>query len=136
MPPKAQPEEPEQYVREPLTPAKQKRLQQCFEHASKQMAQESYDYATELFSQCVLGDPSNLGYVQSYLGNLKKKYNNNKTGSKLAVLKERGARSAIKKALAKVKWLTVSFYKGLSHFKDPANWQRVETVLLTAGLPN
>ena len=46
------------------------------------------------------------------------------------------ARDEIKKALAKVKWLTVSFYKGLSHFKDSTNWQRVETALLTAGLPN
>ena len=46
------------------------------------------------------------------------------------------ARDEIKEALTKVKWLTVSFYKGLSHFKDPENWQRVETVLLTAGLPN
>ncbi len=104
MPPEERSEEPKQYVREPLAPAKQKRLQQCFEHASKQMAQENYDYATELFSQCVLGDPSNLSYVQSYLGNLKKKYNNNKTGSKLAILKERGARSKIKKALAKSHW--------------------------------
>jgi len=97
-------EEPKQPARQPLTPAKRKRLQQCFEHASKQMSQENYDYATELLSQCVLGDPSNLGYVQSFLGNLQKKYNNNKMGSKLAKFKERGARSAVKKALSQSLW--------------------------------
>lgn len=90
--------------REPLTPAKRKRLQKIFEHASKQMAQENHDYATELFEQCVLGDPSNPIYVQNYVGNLQKKYNNNKTGSKLAQLKERGARSAAKKALSQGQW--------------------------------
>jgi tetratricopeptide (TPR) repeat protein len=90
--------------REPLTPAKRKRLQQCFEHGSRQMAQENYDYATEMFGQCVLGDPSNLIYVQNYLGNLQKKYNNNKTGSKLSQFKERGARSAMKKALSHEQW--------------------------------
>lgn len=90
--------------REPISPAKRKRLQQCFEHASKQMAQENYDYATELFTQCVAGDPGNVVYLQSFLGNLQKKYNNNKTGSKLAGFKARGERSAIKKAKAQSDW--------------------------------
>ncbi len=90
--------------RETLTPAKRKRLQKIFEHASKQFAQENYDYATDLFADCVLGDPSNLIYVQNYIGNLQKKYNNNKTGSKLAQFKERGARGAAKRALARSEW--------------------------------
>ncbi len=108
MPPEDTPAPPtdqsQPAAREPLSTAKQKRLQQCFSHASKQMAQENYDYATTLFAQCVEGDPSNLSYVQSFLANLQKKYNNNKTGSKLAQFKERGARSAIKKALSQSKW--------------------------------
>jgi tetratricopeptide (TPR) repeat protein len=105
MPPEEEPQEiQDQYTREPLTPAKRKRLQQCFEHASKQMAQENYDYAVELFAQCVIGDPSNLIYAQNYLGNLKKKYSNNRTGAKLAQFKERGARSAMKKGIAQGKW--------------------------------
>jgi hypothetical protein len=37
--------------REPLTPAGRRRLQKCFEHASKQMSQENYDYATDLLTQ-------------------------------------------------------------------------------------
>jgi tetratricopeptide (TPR) repeat protein len=90
--------------REPLTPAKRRRLQKIFEHGSKQMAQENHDYAAELFEQCVLGDPSNLIYVQNYVGNLQRKYNNNKSGSKLAQFKELGARSAVKKAINHGEW--------------------------------
>ncbi len=91
-------------AREPLSPAKRKRLQQCFEHASKQMAQESYDYATELFTQCVIGDPANLIYLQSFLGNLQKKYNNNKKGSKLARLRGAAAKASLKKCSMQKDW--------------------------------
>ncbi len=87
-----------------MSPAKRKRLQQCFEHASKQASQESYDYATELFTQCVTGDPANLIYLQSFAGNLQKKYNNNKKGSKLARFKGAGARTSLKKCSMQKDW--------------------------------
>lgn len=90
--------------RPPITPAKRKNLQKIFAHGSKMMAQQNHDYATELFGQCVIGDPANLIYVQNYIGNLQRKYNHNKTGSKLAQFKERGARSAVKKAVAHGTW--------------------------------
>lgn len=45
------------------------------------------------------------------------------------------ARAEIDKALARVGWLSIAFYKGLSHFRDPANWQRFATALSEAGLP-
>jgi tetratricopeptide (TPR) repeat protein len=100
----AHPEESQLAAREPLTQAKRKRLQRIFEHGSKQMAQQNYDYATELFQQCVVGNPANLIYVQNYLGNLQKKYNNNKTGSKVARFKELGSRNGVKKALSHSQW--------------------------------
>ncbi|OHB82253.1 MAG: hypothetical protein A2V98_19355 [Planctomycetes bacterium RBG_16_64_12] len=87
-----------------LSPAKRKRLQQCFEHANLQMQQENHDYATELFTQCVAGDPGNFIYLQSFLGNLKKKYNNNKKGSNLAFIHGRSARSGAKKAASQQDW--------------------------------
>lgn len=93
--------------REPISPAKRKRLQMSFEHASKQMAQGNYDYATELLTQCVLGDPGNVQYVQSFLANLQKKYSNNKSGSKLAAFKARSERSSIKKGKAQGDWEAV-----------------------------
>ncbi len=95
-------------VREPISPAKRKRLQKVFEHASKQMSQDNFDYATELLSQAVVGDPGNLVYVQSYVGNLQKKYKNNRKGANFVVqLGQRGAKSAARKAVAQEKWMDV-----------------------------
>ncbi len=95
-------------VREPISPAKRKRLQKVFEHASKQMSQDNFDYATELLSQAVVGDPGNLVYVQSYVGNLQKKYKNNRKGANFVVqLGQRGAKNAARKAVAQEKWLDV-----------------------------
>jgi len=39
------------------SPAARKRLQKIFEHGSKQMAQEAFDYASDLFGQCVIQYP-------------------------------------------------------------------------------
>src|SRR5664280_103412 len=91
--------------REPLSPAKRKRLEKVFEHASKKAtASTDFDYVTELLIQCVAGDPGNGNYVRTFIENLQKKYGNNKKGSPLAQFKERGSRSALKKALAQEEW--------------------------------
>jgi len=79
-------------------------LQQCFEHATRNSTKGDYDYANNLFTQCVVGDPGNLIYLQNFLGNLQKKYNNNKKGGKLASLKGAGSKALIKKCLAKKDW--------------------------------
>lgn len=90
--------------REPLTPAKQKRLEKVLEHATKKAASDDFDYATESFAQCVLGEPGNFIYVRGYLENLQKKYNHNRKGHPLAQFKERGSQSALKKALGQEQW--------------------------------
>lgn len=90
-----------------LTPGKRKRLQQCFEQANNLMRQENYDYANELFTQCVVGDPSNVPYAQSYLANLKLKYSNNKKGSNLAFIQGAGAKGMVKKASMQKDWTGV-----------------------------
>lgn len=84
--------------RQPITPASRKRFKQLFEHAGKQAAQDSFDYATDLFTQCVLGDVDNRVYWQSFFANLKKKYDNNKKGARMASLRTSGDKAAIKKA--------------------------------------
>jgi len=92
--------------RQPLTPLKRSRLQKSFE-AAKQKAsglKPNYDYAADLYAQCVLGDPGSDVYVKAYIENLQKKYNNNLTGATLAQFKERAARSAVKKALTDQQW--------------------------------
>jgi len=81
-----------------LDPNKRRRLQLQFEQGSKVAAQGNFDYATDMFFQCVKGDPGNSIYVQNYLGNLRRKYNNNKKGDKLAAIKMTGTKGSLKKA--------------------------------------
>ncbi len=88
----------------PLTPAKRKRLQKCFEHGSMLSGKGNYDYAAQMFAQCVGSDPGNLIYTQNLLSNLIKKYNNNKKGSRGASLTGAGKKANIKKAQLKKDW--------------------------------
>ncbi len=98
------PKEPSKGGPQPITPQVRRRLQQCFEHGSKSAAGGNYDYATEMFTMCVQGDPGNLIYVQNFLGNLQKKYGNNKKGSKLAGLKGGMVKGSISKAGMQKDW--------------------------------
>ncbi|MEX2120355.1 MAG: tetratricopeptide repeat protein [Pirellulales bacterium] len=93
--------------RQPIAPAKRRMLQQCFEHGNRSMAQGQFDYATTMLTQCVTGDPGNVLYVQSFLGNLQKKYNNNKTGGKLSGIRGAGIKTSLKNSVRKKDWLGV-----------------------------
>ena len=59
-----------------ISPAKRARLQQCFEYGNQKMQIGDHDYATEMFAQCVCGDPSNILYMQAFIANLRVKYKN------------------------------------------------------------
>jgi tetratricopeptide (TPR) repeat protein len=89
----------------PLAPAVRQRLQKTFEHAQRCVEKNDYDYATQLFTQCVSEDPANIVYLQAFLGNLHKKYGNNKKGAKLAALKVKSHRSAMSKAAERGQWV-------------------------------
>lgn len=91
----------------PLSPAQRQRLQQCFQHATKAAAAANFDYAIELLSRCVTGDPGNLVYAQNLLGTMYKKFNNNKKGSKLASLRGAGGKAAVKKSQMQKDWAGV-----------------------------
>jgi tetratricopeptide (TPR) repeat protein len=95
---------PESGGRQPIPPGKRRILQQMFEHGSRSMTKGDFPYATEMFTKCVLGDPGNLVYVQNFLGNLKKQYNNNKKGDKLAGVKGMGAKGSLKKSSMQKDW--------------------------------
>src|SRR3954469_18397344 len=86
-----------------VSPALRRRLQQCYEHAKKLMAQPKYDfdYANTALTECVVGDPANLPYVEAFLDNLNKKYNNNLKGASMQMFLPRGA---VKKAIANKQW--------------------------------
>jgi tetratricopeptide (TPR) repeat protein len=89
-----------------ISPAKLKRLDALLEHAQMKVSSDKpdYDYATELLTQCVQGNPANIFYVKAYIENLQKKYNNNKSGRTLAKFQELGARMAQKKAVDQENW--------------------------------
>lgn len=82
-----------------VAPAVRRRLQQCYEHAKKLMAQPKYDhdYANTALTDCIVSDPGNLVYVEAFLDNLNKKYNNNLKGASMQMFLPRGP---VKKALA------------------------------------
>ncbi|MBR5710518.1 MAG: hypothetical protein IKX40_07155 [Thermoguttaceae bacterium] len=82
-----------------MTDAKRRRLEQLFDHATIQYNQKNYDYASDLYIQCIASDPGNMTYVQAYLENLRKKYNNNRKGDPMGFFKIGTPRKAAKKAL-------------------------------------
>jgi len=88
----------------PLTAATRQRLQKLFEHGQRSADKNDYDYANQLYSQCVSEDPSSILYLQHFFANLQNKYGDNKKGAKLAGLKIKSHRSALSKAAGKGKW--------------------------------
>jgi tetratricopeptide (TPR) repeat protein len=87
-----------------VSAAVRQRLQAVFEHAQRSAEKADYDYAHDLYSQCLVDDPANLIFFQHFLGNLAQKYGNNKKGSRFAMLKARGSRNALSKAAGKGQW--------------------------------
>ena len=93
----------------PLSPVKRKMLQTLLEKGNESAAKTakgSQDYAHEMYTQCVVGDPTSLVYHQSMVANLFRKYDNNKKKvSKMAAsMKSAGAQKTIKKHAAKGEW--------------------------------
>lgn len=84
---------------QPINEAMRRRLQSWFQHGKEKLEAGSHDYATDLFIQCVIGDPGSLDYQRAFLGNLHKKYKNNKKGASFAGFKGGSNKSALKKAL-------------------------------------
>ncbi|MDO4558160.1 MAG: hypothetical protein Q4C47_04260 [Planctomycetia bacterium] len=97
--------QPESVAPRPLTPARQRRLQQAFQAANTQMRQGNFDYSTDLFVQCVFGDPSNVIYIQSFLANMESKYNRNRKGAPMAGMKTAGAKAGMMKSSMQSKWM-------------------------------
>ncbi len=90
--------------REPIPPGRRKILQQLFESGSKSAAKGDFDYATLQFTRCVIDDPGNLIYLSNFIGNLQKKYNNNKKGARLSGFKGAASKGALKKATMQKDW--------------------------------
>ena len=74
------------------------------------------DYAIEMFSTCVLGDPSSPLYLQAFLAVLKKKFAGRKAGG-LGAIFSAGARGSLKKFAAAGQWLEL-LKKGVEILKS------------------
>ncbi len=99
-----------------LSPAARKRLQQLFDHGSRAVGRGNYEYAADLFAQCVVGDPGNAVYAQNLLGALQKFYNNNKKGARLAAIRGAKNKTALAAAARKQDWDAV-FKNGVELLK-------------------
>ncbi len=87
-----------------ISPATRRRLEQCFDTGTKNTSTGNFDYATELLTQCVTADPGNQKYAQAFLGNLYRKYNNNKKGITLASVRSAGSKAGMLNASRKKDW--------------------------------
>ena len=90
-----------------ISPAVRRRLEQCFDAGTKNTQTGNFDYATEMLTQCVTTDPGNQKYAQAFLGNLTRKYNNNKKGSTLASVRSAGSKASMMNASRKKDWIGV-----------------------------
>ncbi|MFI4876916.1 MAG: tetratricopeptide repeat protein [Blastopirellula sp. JB062] len=88
-----------------ITPAKRKRLQSIFDHATGMTKQQKYDfdYAHSLFGECVKSDPANLIYAEAMMDNLERKFKGKKPAAIFSAFSGRG----LKKAVAAKNWLDV-----------------------------
>jgi hypothetical protein len=59
-------------------PALRRRLDAAFSRGKQLSTQRSFDYAHEMFAQCVVQDPSNLEFVEMMLANLGAKFGGDK----------------------------------------------------------
>ena len=98
-----------------LTPAERSRLTQCFQHGTQSVA-KNVDYAIEMFSACVVGDPANPIYLQNLLGALRLKFAGKKAGG-LSALWSAGGRGGLRKLAAAGKWREV-IGQGLEMIKN------------------
>lgn len=88
-----------------ISPQVKARLQECYEYGNKKMAQGDFNYANEMFIQCVTTDPANIVYQQAFVLNLHRMYKDNKKGSSMAFIKGAGVKRSMSSALGKSKWM-------------------------------
>lgn len=89
----------------PVTAAVRQRLQQLFEHGKKSLDKGDFQYAHDMFAQCVAEDPANLIYLQHLRANLARKHSETKKSSLFGGSRKlKTARSAMTKAIDKGEW--------------------------------
>jgi tetratricopeptide (TPR) repeat protein len=94
-----------------------RRLHSWYTHGQEKAATGNFDYATDMFSRCVEGDPASLEYLHAFLHNLHRKYNNNKKGAGFtSTIKSSALKASLKKSSLKKDWPAI-FKTGLELLK-------------------
>ncbi len=83
----------------PPSAAERTRLSQCYKTGDDNLKRGNLDYAIEMFSLAVVGDPSSQPYLRSLLEALKQKHAGKKPGG-LSALFSAGSRGSMKKLAA------------------------------------
>jgi len=89
---------------EPISPAIRRRLQQNYDKGMQSAQAGNFDYAIDMLTPAVVGDPGNQIYIQSFLGTLHRKYNNNKKGVTLFAVRSTGGKASMLNASRKKDW--------------------------------
>jgi cytochrome c-type biogenesis protein CcmH/NrfG len=89
----------------PITPAARQAAQQCFVRGVEVCKKQDWDYAIKLFKDACKLAPDQLVYRQQLRQAAKRKFDNNKRGSRFAAVTTVGARAGLHGAKAKKEFL-------------------------------
>ena len=84
-----------------------KAAQEWFRKGTEAMNRQNWDFAIECFGNCVRMKPDILLYRQTRHGCIRKKYDDNGSGARMASMKLMGVRGKVKKARMKKDWTQV-----------------------------
>lgn len=87
-----------------LSATDRSRLMQCFRTGTQ--ATGNAQYAIDMFSACVIGDPGNAVFLQAFLAALRRKFGAKKSGT-LTSLLSAGGRTGMKRAASNAQWREV-----------------------------
>lgn len=86
---------------------REKGAQDWFRKGTEAMNHKNWDYAIECFSNCVRLMPEHLLYRQSKHGCIRKQYNDNGTGAKMAGMRLMGVKGRLKKSRMQKDWKNI-----------------------------
>jgi tetratricopeptide (TPR) repeat protein len=86
---------------------REKGAQEWFRKVQEAMNHKQWDYAIECLANCVRLTPENLLFRQTKHGCIRKQYNDNKTGAKMAGMRLMGIKGRIKKSRMQKDWKNV-----------------------------
>ena len=92
----------------PMSDDRKKKLAtDCYRRGTEAMIKQNWDYACQMFRQCVNLVPENLHYMQVLRGATERRYNDNGTGAPMVGMRLMGTKASIKKSRMQSDWSTI-----------------------------